>query len=79
MRAYFRATKCESQTTGYRTLFYNEWKIIYPTSIQHLTEQRICDQRRVIIRNVLLTTTEIDRIKADISIELNATVTDNIE
>ncbi len=32
MRAYFRATKCESQTTGYRTLFYNEWKIIYPTS-----------------------------------------------
>jgi hypothetical protein len=72
MRAYFRATKCESQTTGYRTLFYNEWKKIYPTT--SVTEQRICDQRRVIIRNVLLTTTEIEKIKNDISMELNATL-----
>ncbi len=41
-----------------------------------MTEQRIRDQRRVIIRNILLTTTETDGIKADISIELNATVTE---
>ncbi len=72
MRVYFGATKCESQTTGYRTLFYNEWKKIYLTT--SVTEQRICDQRRVIIRNVLLTTTETDKIKKDISMELNATL-----
>jgi hypothetical protein len=73
MRAYFRAIKCESQTTRYPTLFYSEWKKIHSKST--VTKQRICDQRRV-IRNVLLTTTEIYRIKTDIPIELNATVTE---
>jgi hypothetical protein len=74
IRAYFRATKCDSQTSGYRTLFYNEWKNIYPNST--VTEQRICDQYRVINRNKLLTATEIDKIKNDIRLEIEDPISD---
>jgi hypothetical protein len=69
MKAYYRATKCESQLTGYRAFILKEWEEIYPES--DLSTQRICDQARQIIKNgKFLSATELQCIKSNIEREI---------
>lgn len=75
MRSFFRATECETQLTGYRNKFLFEWKKNYPQL--EISEQRICDQRRVIINKKYLTDTEISQIKHEISAQINNTSQDS--
>lgn len=49
MRCYYRATQLEQITTGYRFELQKLFSTPYPQLVGVITEQRIIDQKRVII------------------------------
>ncbi|CAH1109132.1 unnamed protein product [Psylliodes chrysocephalus] len=53
MRSYYEITKLENDLTVYRYALHRAFTEKYP-DLQHLTEQRIADQRRTIIKNTLI-------------------------
>ena len=58
LRCYFES---EPENRGYRKRFYNKWLEKNPHST--ITEQRLCDQRRVIMKNKWFSSTEIGNMK----------------
>lgn len=74
IRCYFKATRLNEDLTGYRTLLYQYFQKYqkFP-QIHHLTEQRISDQYRIIIRNKRLSNFEIDILRNEVATELNQT------
>ena len=66
MRCYFTATHLETINTGYRFELHRLFIQIYPQLADQITEQRLIDQKRVIIKNKRLTTHEIEQIKEEI-------------
>lgn len=68
IRSYYKCTCLETDSTDYRRkmhqLFINEFPEI------NVTEQRVADQKRVIVRNKLLADPIIERLKADVRREL---------
>ncbi|KAI5730375.1 hypothetical protein M8J76_012956 [Diaphorina citri] len=77
-RAYFRATKCETDNVRYRQKFFTEWKKIYPDTT--VSEQRICDQKfQMVKKNKFIDKTEIERIKEQIANEMNITLRNDYE
>ncbi|XP_050550436.1 uncharacterized protein LOC118279092 [Spodoptera frugiperda] len=73
MRTYLHITKLEPDMTTYRQL-HQLFSHQYPDVI--VSEQRIADQRRVIVRNKLLSQSEIDQLKEDVRTQLEL---ENIE
>lgn len=70
MRGYYLATKLESITTGYRTELHKYFTIKFPGLAEGVSEQRLIDQKRVILKNNRLTPQEIQEIKEEIAEEL---------
>jgi hypothetical protein len=65
IRNYFKITNLESNRTAYRRPLHLSFITQYP-ELGHLTEQRISDQLRVIIKNKLLSDAKLNQIKEEI-------------
>lgn len=68
MRSYLRVTLMETRKTLYRKRMFEDFIRFFPD--MNITEQRLADQRRVIISNKLLPDTLIQQIRQDIAREL---------
>lgn len=66
MRCYYLATKLERIKVGYRLELHKLFVEQYPHLNQHVTAQRLMDQKRVIINNKRLTTHELQNIKEEV-------------
>lgn len=72
MRCYFIATNLEQDTSaGYRAVMHRLFIERLP-ELSHINEQRVSDQRRVIIKNRRLTELEIAQIKEEVRAEVEA-------
>ncbi|KAL0809154.1 hypothetical protein ABMA28_011389 [Loxostege sticticalis] len=69
MRTYYYITKLETDRTMYCKRLFEKFKSQYPNS--NVSEQRIADQRRAIIRNKLLSDEVINNLKKEIADRLN--------
>lgn len=70
MRSFFTVTALETDMTMYRMRLHNHFIEKIP-HLNHLSEQRIADQRRAIIRNNLLPPPAIEQIRAEVEREIN--------
>lgn len=70
VRAYYRVTNLEEEIHGFRTRLHEEFIARFP-ELRHLTEQRIADQYRVIIRNNRVPQPTRLRIRQEVERELN--------
>ncbi|KAL3278303.1 hypothetical protein HHI36_013636 [Cryptolaemus montrouzieri] len=70
LRSYFRVTNLETDKTMYRTKLFQD-VIDHIPHLREFTEQRIADQRRVIILNNLLPNVIVKQIKDEVEAELN--------
>lgn len=68
MRCYYRITNLESDATSYRQQLYLDFQQKFPNI--NVTEQRIADQRRVIVRNNLIPGAILERIKQEVALSL---------
>ncbi|KAL0822073.1 hypothetical protein ABMA28_005438 [Loxostege sticticalis] len=68
MRTYYYITKLETDRTMYCKNLFDRFKLQYPHL--NVTAQRIADQRRVILRNKLLSDLAIDNIKKEVRDQL---------
>ncbi|XP_063899231.1 uncharacterized protein LOC135119187 [Helicoverpa armigera] len=68
MRTYLHITKLETDMTTYRQQLHELFTRQYPEI--NVTEQRISDQRRAIIRNKLLSQAEIEKLKEEVREQL---------
>lgn len=73
MRCYYIATKLETVQTGYRFELHALFLKTYPELSNTVTEQRLIDQKRVILKNNRLTGKELEQIKLEVAQELNHT------
>ncbi|XP_061721079.1 uncharacterized protein LOC133527900 [Cydia pomonella] len=69
MRTYYYITKLETDMTTYRKQLHELFSRQYPTV--KVSEQRVSDQKRAIIRNKLLSDHELARLKDEVQIQLN--------
>ncbi|KAL0810285.1 hypothetical protein ABMA28_010444 [Loxostege sticticalis] len=79
IRSYYRITKLESIKTPYRKQLHQQFIATFPT-LSHVPEQRIADQKRLILCKNLIKNKRLDEIKSEISRELQmntATHTDS--
>ncbi|CAG4968898.1 unnamed protein product [Colias eurytheme] len=74
MRSYFRVTNLETNLTMYRTTMYREFIKTFPHLAEHVTEQRVADQRRLIINNKgrYITEKRLNEIKQEVNKELQS-------
>ncbi|KAK7792843.1 hypothetical protein R5R35_004418 [Gryllus longicercus] len=74
MRIYYRITKIDTDVTGYRQKLYREFQQSFPE--YSLTEQRVSDQYRVILRNKLIPETWLQAMQMEVrrELELNEVV-----
>jgi len=70
MRCYYKATHLETIKTGSRFALHTLFTEKYP-HLKHLTEQRLLDQKRVIVNNKILSPEELQKLKEEIAVELN--------
>ncbi|XP_047539184.1 uncharacterized protein LOC125072598 [Vanessa atalanta] len=68
MRTYYYITNLETDMTTYRQKMHELFTREYPGIT--VTEQRISDQRRTIVKNKLLTEDELNRLKEEARIQL---------
>ncbi|CAB3232935.1 unnamed protein product [Arctia plantaginis] len=68
MRTYYQITKLETDMTTYRKQLHELFTRHYPDI--NVTEQRIADQRRTIVRNKLLTEETLHILKEEIRMQL---------
>ncbi|KAF9810994.1 hypothetical protein SFRURICE_000062, partial [Spodoptera frugiperda] len=69
MRSYYRVTDLGRNETVYRKRMYDDF-ISNFTSLAHLTEQRVADQRRAIINNKYISSDKLNSLKAQVAEEL---------
>ena len=79
MRCFFIATRLETISSGYRYEFRQLFLKEYP-ELTNVTEQRLSDQKRVIINNHKLSAEEIQLIKEKVASEMrsNENLPDNV-
>jgi hypothetical protein len=70
IKTYFRVTRCETNTTGWRQELHQTFVREYPSL--SVTEQNIADRRSAIIRRQLISPTNIECIKVEVQMELAA-------
>lgn len=75
MRCYFEATKLETITTQYRRELHRLFTQVYPELESTVSEQRLIDQRRVIINNKRLSDETIQAIKNEVRLKINQNTT----
>ncbi|KAL0841160.1 hypothetical protein ABMA28_014906 [Loxostege sticticalis] len=69
MRTYFQITNLETDLTQYRPMLLQRFLEKYPDA--NVSEQRLSDQRRAIVRNKFLSDAEIDQIKHEVQSALD--------
>ena len=69
VRLYYKVTELERNLAGYRQRLHAEFCIFYPNIT--VTEQRVADQYRVILRNNLIPETRRNIIKREIQAEID--------
>ncbi|KAL0851472.1 hypothetical protein ABMA28_007269 [Loxostege sticticalis] len=69
IRAYYKITELETNQTAYRQLLHQTFIDTFP-NLTHLSEQRIADQRRLIITNKYIHKDRLDIIKKEVAEEL---------
>ncbi|KAL0839729.1 hypothetical protein ABMA28_016372 [Loxostege sticticalis] len=69
MRSYFRVTNLETDITAYRSKVHQEFIDRFP-HLSHITEQRVADQRRLIIINKWITSEKLNIIRREVAEEL---------
>ena len=74
MRCFYRATQLDTNASGYRFHLRQLFLAAYP-DLTNVTEQRLVDQKRVIINNKKLTVQEIEEIKREVAHELHMSST----
>lgn len=70
MKAYYRITQIEQNKTAYRKQLHTSFVSQFP-DLSHVSEQRIADQRRVIVHNKLITSQRLQEIRQEIQQELH--------
>lgn len=70
MRIYYKITNLNTNITAYRQPLHQTFIAQYP-HLSHLSEQRIADQRRVIVNNKLIADERLEQIRDDVSRELD--------
>jgi Reverse transcriptase (RNA-dependent DNA polymerase) len=68
MRHYYRITLLETRIIGYRQELHQAFRREYP--LIDVTEQRVADQRRVIIKNNMLAVDTLNTIRREVENEL---------
>ncbi|KAL0883753.1 hypothetical protein ABMA27_015858 [Loxostege sticticalis] len=78
MRTYFQITNLETDLTQYRPMLLQRFLEKYPDA--NVSEQRLSDQRRAIVRNKYLSDDQIDQIKREVqsALEVNTNHTHQI-
>ncbi|CAK1550990.1 unnamed protein product [Leptosia nina] len=69
MRAYYKVTSLESNITAYRGLLHKEFIAQFPY-LTHITEQRVADQRRLIINNKYISEEKLQEIREEVRSEI---------
>lgn len=80
MRCYYKVTEGDTITVGIRPLLHRAFTEIHP-ELTHLTEQRLIDQKRVIINNKRLSRELLEAIKQEVTFSLRPqeeTQTENV-
>jgi hypothetical protein len=72
MRTYYQITKLETDLTTYRKLLHERFMTQYPGV--NVSEQRVSDQRRTIIRNKMIPDEELAQMRGEIRLELENTI-----
>lgn len=75
MRTYLYITKLETDMTTYRQQLHELFSRQYPEI--SVSEQRIADQRKTIVRNKLLSQEEVNQLREEVRIELDNAVENN--
>ncbi|KAL0840474.1 hypothetical protein ABMA28_015720 [Loxostege sticticalis] len=70
IRSYYRITKLETIKVTYRKQLHQQFITKFP-ELSHVSEQRVADQKRLIICNKLISNDRLQEIKTDISQELH--------
>ncbi|CAG4976747.1 unnamed protein product [Parnassius apollo] len=70
MRCYYLSTKLESQTVGYRSYMWRLFVQKYPDLADKVTEQRVADQKRVILTTKNITHVRLEQLKAEVATEI---------
>ncbi|KAL0870860.1 hypothetical protein ABMA27_004702 [Loxostege sticticalis] len=70
LRSYYRITKLEAVKTTYRKRLHTDFITIFP-NLCHVTEQRVADQKRLILSKKLVTQKKHMQIRNEIAEELN--------
>ncbi|XP_050549514.1 uncharacterized protein LOC126910674 [Spodoptera frugiperda] len=78
IREYFRITHLETNRTAYRKPLHTIITQKFP-NIAHVSEQRIADQRRVIINNRLISDDRLEEIKREVRDNLNIQTLENTQ
>lgn len=65
VRSYLKVTECEMLLVGYRQKLHREFLLKYP-QLSHVSEQRVADQYRAIMRLNLIPTARISEIKEEL-------------
>ncbi|KAL0901581.1 hypothetical protein ABMA27_006802 [Loxostege sticticalis] len=82
IRAYYKITKLESNITAYRPLLHQSFIEKFP-HLAHLSEQRISDQKRLILCNHYIQEDRLNTIKLEVAKELaeseNQNMTPDVE
>ncbi|KAF9820227.1 hypothetical protein SFRURICE_010219, partial [Spodoptera frugiperda] len=78
IREYFRITHIETNRTAYRKPLHTIITQKFP-NIAHVSEQRIADQRRVIINNRLISDDRLEEIKREVRDNLNIQTIENTQ
>lgn len=74
MQCYYDITDGETNMTAYRQKLYKKFISCYP-SLSHLSEQRIADQRRAIVKNKFICENRLQQIQKDVLIQKQNTST----
>lgn len=70
MRVYYRATRLETEMTGYRQSLHAEFREKFPHIV--VTEQRLVDQKRAILTNNLIPKVRLEQIKQEVAEEISS-------
>ena len=75
MRCYYYATHSSFPTVGYRNRMHTRWSAVNP--LFEVSEQRLADQARTILKRGFLSEVELNALKAAVDMEITGTPHDS--
>ena len=77
MKIYYKITELETNKTAYRRTLHQQFINIFP-ELSHVTEQRIADQRRLIVNNKKISSTRLNEIREEVTLEIRPSNVQNL-